>query len=241
MKKSKELKNDIESLRNEINDLNEKKEDLENTFSRMKETVNFDDPESKADISSVKFELDLIREIIEEKLKGMKVLSDDLDTATAKEDRQNTIRQLMGYAEQAELLQADFKEQLQELDEIISQRIPEIFKIRNHWKKIATKFANLADQSGAGRGLKQSTSYTLNRNGRANEINSDKLLDELEQAGANLSAVLSDSVLSSQNFNHLRPSKTLQLNFRENVFNMLNQSNIVDLNSSMEKEKAETA
>lgn len=228
-KTSNDIQKKMNSIRGEIEELQSRLANVENSLSHKKKSVHLDNANSLDEIKSLKNDRDLILELIEEKQSTLTDLQLDLVYSTAKENRENTISELITLAEIAERLEGQFRREVSELDKILSEKIAELVNIRLEWKRTASDFCNLADSSGLGKGFKESTAFTYSRNGKSDELNSEKLIDELEEKGANLDAVLSDSVLRSQYFNHQRSSRTLELNFREIIFSAMSQSNVYQL------------
>lgn len=234
--KSENLNKKITSTEKEIENLQSRLADVDKALSKKKKSANFDKPDVMEDLKSLKSDRDLIQEVIEEKQNALTDQQSELEAVTAKENRANTISELIALAENAMRLEGKFRQKMSELDKILSERIPELVNIRQEWQEIASDFCNLADSSGLGKGFRESTAFTFSRNGKSDKLNADNLIDELEKKGTSLDAVLSDSVLRSQYFNHQRSSRPLEMNFREIVFNAMSQKNVFSLLSKKNDE-----
>lgn len=221
MKDIKNFQNEIISIEERINSIDEQ---LDSTRKEISES-GWGDAQLRDKLRTLKDDRNILETVLEEKRETLAELEKQFE-------REQKIEELKDLAKDAKVMQENYSDLLNEIDDFLASKIPELVKVHGSWKKIGMRFNRIAD--GMNKGFKWATSRHLSVNDRLDEKTSDKLIEELEATGVDLDAVLSETALNHKNYNHLRRGvNTDSLNFIMAIYDMMNQRNIPEL---MERE-----
>jgi hypothetical protein len=227
---STEIQKQIDILADEVSDLKSRKKSLSNELESLTEGLasDWDDSNARNEIRDIKSDKDILSEVISRKETKLAELEEKLAQAVQEEQAKESYQALINLAEQAEELEESYRKKIDELDGVLRDKISGIVDTRSQWRKTAIEFMNLADR--LGKGFKQTTNYSLHRQGKEDEIKRDELIERLENDGIDPTSAMSNTVLKSEYYAMTRNGKPLgNLAFIEAIQAMCNQRNIPEL------------
>lgn len=227
---STEIKKQIDRIEDEISELKSREKSLSNKLEKLTEglTSDWDNNDAREEVRSLKSDRDLLLEVVSRKESQKEELEEKHNAVIAEEQTAKQYQRLIDLAEKAEELEESYRGKTEEINVFLEMEIPALLNIKTQWRKTATEFMNLADQ--LGKGFRQTTSYSLHRQGKEDEIKRDELIERLENDGIDPTSAMSNTVLKSEYYAMTRNGKPLgNLAFIEAIQAMCNQRNIPEL------------